>query len=124
MTDNASDPTPDYEFEKLSDLADAGELTQENLQEMLNGYANALQQEFEANVAKSPDDVEVYTRDFFKKNVHSAAAQIVYLSNNAFSESVRLKAASLVITEALKDSRADGDPIRDLLKELAANDPS
>ena len=121
-SDNPLDPTPEYEYEKLSDLADAGELTQAKLQETLNAYASALQEEFKASTAQHPENVEEYTRDFFKKNVHSAAAQIVYLSNNAFSESVRLRAASMVVTEALKDSRADGDPIRDLLNELASND--
>lgn len=122
-----SSDTPDnslYSYEKLSDLADAGELTEEKLQEVLNGYAKAFQEEFEKSVSNSPENVEEYTRDYFKKNVATAAAQIVYLSNNAFSESVKLRAAQMVVSEALKDSRADGDPIRELLTELAKNDPT
>ena len=57
------DPTADEpdEFEQLSELADAGELTEERLQETLNSYAKAFQEEFANSVAKSPEDVEVYT---------------------------------------------------------------
>lgn len=111
-----SDPlNPD--FEKM--MADP-ELTEENLQATLNKYANAIRSEFEEATKEQEDlsRVEEYTRDFFKKNIHSAAAQIVWLSNNAESESVRLKAATTVLHEALADSRADGDPIKNLLNEL------
>jgi hypothetical protein len=94
------------------------EVTEENLQQKLNEYAAAFRQEFEESTKNSPDNVEEYTRDFFKKNIHSAAAQIVWLSNNAASESVRLAASKLVVHEALTDARADGDPIKELLASL------
>ena len=103
-------------------MADNGELTEQSLQATLNSYAQAIKEEYEQTLAAENDlsNVEGYTRDFFKKNVHSAAAQIVWLANNAESESVKLKAATTVIHEALADARADGDPIKLLLAELTA----
>ena len=108
---------PDYN--ELSDLADAGELTEEKLQEELNKYAQALAQEFEAQVVEAPENCEEYTRDFFKKNLPAAAAQIVFLSNNAYSESVKLNAAKFVVTEALANTKQDGDPVKQFLKQLS-----
>jgi len=90
----------------------------DNLQKELAAYQAAIKQEYELSKSGIPENVEEITRDFFKANAASAAAQIVWLSNNAHSESTRLAAAKTVIAEALADARADGDPIKDLLKEL------
>lgn len=114
-----SDNTPEYEYERLSDLADSGELTQEKLQETLNKYAAALQQEFEDSTNKNPENIEEYTRNFFKNNIYAAAGQIVFLSNNSESDSIRLRASQFIVQQALADCHDDGDPIKDLLKELA-----
>jgi len=114
---NTPENEPDYN--ELSDLADAGELTEEKLQEELNKYAQALAQEFEAQVVEAPENCEEYTRDFFKKNLPAAAAQIVFLSNNAYSESVKLNAAKFVVTEALANTKQDGDPVKQFLKQLS-----
>jgi len=114
---NTPENEPDYN--ELSDLADAGELTEEKLQEELNKYAQALAQEFEAQVVEAPENCEEYTRDFFKKNLPAAAAQIVFLSNNAYSESVKLNAAKFVVIEALANTKQDGDPVKQFLKQLS-----
>jgi hypothetical protein len=98
------------------------ELTPERLQETLNNYAEAFRQEFETSTAASPENVEEYTRDFFKRNIHSAAAQIVWLANNASSESVKLKACTTIVHEALAPSTTPDDPIKQLMLELSAND--
>lgn len=98
------------------------ELTPERLQETLNNYAEAFRQEFETSTAASPENVEEYTRDFFKRNIHSAAAQIVWLANNAASESVKLKACTTIVHEALAASSVPEDPMKQLLQELTAND--
>jgi hypothetical protein len=100
MADN--DPTPD-----------------DKLQKELAAYQAAIKQEYEMSKAGVPENVDQITRDFFKSNAASAAAQIVWLANNAHSESTRLAAAKTVIAEALADARAEGDPIRELLKDLA-----
>lgn len=102
-------------------------LSDAELQKELAEYKKALEQEFE--LAKDPNDrasenVEMYTRDFFKKNLAHAAASIVWLSSNSNSDSVRANCCKFIIQEAIADARADGDPIRDLLRELTANQPS
>lgn len=116
-------PPPDDEnedFQELNELADKGELTQENLQSKLNEYHKAFAEEFETKTKAAPENVEQYTRDFFKENIHMAAAQIVWLAGNAESESVRLRACSTIVSEALQDARASGDPIKDIINGLKA----
>jgi hypothetical protein len=115
-------PEDNTEFEALKRLADDGELTAETLNAKLNSYAEAYRQEFETDSKADPDNVEEYTRDYFKKNIHVAAAQIVWLSVNSTSESVMLNASKYVIDAALKDAEAMGDPIRELMKSLQKND--
>jgi len=115
---------PQDEFTKLNELADKGELTPQSLQETLNKYAESLEQEFKATSSIDPANIPEYTRNFFKENVYTAAAQIVFLSNNADSESVRLRAAQTILQQAFADAEKDGDPIRELMQELAKNDGS
>jgi len=98
-------------------------LSDEALQKELHSYAAALRQEFELSQSKTKDDesaqnVERYTRDFFKKNLAHAAAQIVWLSSNSTSDSIRLKASQFIVKEALAGAQADGDPISELLRSL------
>jgi len=97
-------------------------LSDEALQKELHSYAQALRQEFEDSQAKTQDNetqnVERYTRDFFKKNLAHAAAQIVWLSSNSTSDSIRLKASTFIVKEALAASANDGDPISELLRSL------
>jgi hypothetical protein len=104
----------------FDDLANDPNLTEEKVQAKLNSYAKALRQEFEQATADQPESVHEYAQDFFKKNIHAAAAQIVWLSNNSTSDGIRLAAAKYVVEQALKDAKRDGDPIRDLLKEIKA----
>jgi hypothetical protein len=116
-------PKPDDEnedYQELDKLADNGELTQETLQAKLNAYHEAYKQEFLEKTATSPENVEEYTRDFFKQNIHMAAAQIVWLAGNAESESVKLRASQLIVSEALVDDRASGDPIKNIIEGLKA----
>jgi len=95
-------------------------ITDESLQAELQSYAAALRAEFAtAQSTHSTPDVEKHTRDFFKKNVQDAALQIVWLAHNSDSDSIRLKASTFIIKEAFDSSRADGDPIAELMRELA-----
>jgi hypothetical protein len=105
----------DFDFEKLNDDPD---LTQEKVQDMLNGYAQAFREEFEEKTKKAPENVIEYTQDFFKKNINAAAAQIVWLTTNSTSDAIRLAASKYVIEQASKDAKADGDPIKQMLKQL------
>lgn len=97
---------------------DENEVTSENVHQYLNEYAAAMRSEFEDKTKATPDNVEAYTTDFFKSNIHAAAAQIVFLATNSDSDSVKLRASQFIIERALTDGRADGDPIKDLLKKL------
>ena len=94
------------------------EVTPENLQEKLAAYQQAIKEEYEVSSEADPENIEEYTRDFFKKNVHIFAAQIAHLAVHADSETVRMNCSKYGIEAALADSRADGDPMRDLLAEL------
>lgn len=103
----------------FEDLDSDADLTRVSLQEELNKYAEAYRQEYETMSQTNPENVSEYTTDFFRKNVHSAAAQIVWLANNAESESVRASSAKYIIERATADSDAAGDPIKDLLEQLS-----
>lgn len=106
------------DFDRLNKKADEGELTPAMLQEELNKYAEAYRQEFEVATAKAPEDAAEAARDFFRKNLATAMAQVVWLSVNADSETVRLNASKSIITLALAESRDDGDPVKKILAEL------
>jgi hypothetical protein len=97
-------------------------LDEASLQKHLNEYHKALEEEFKVSSAKTPENVEELTHEFFKNNSAYAAAQIAWLSQHADSESVRLNAAKYIIDKGALDARADGDPIKDLLKQLTKND--
>lgn len=90
--------------------------------EELRLYTKALREEYEERVAETPDNVEEHTSEFFKASVPYAAAQIVWLSQNADSESVKLNASKMVLTMALKEEQDAKNPLADLLRGLKAND--
>lgn len=106
------------DFDTLNTMADSGELTAESLQERLNEYHKAFEQEYAEANTKKPDDIEQNTRDFFKKNVNSAAAQVVWLSQNAASESVQFAACKYVISEAFTKAQLEREPFQDLIDQL------
>jgi len=94
-------------------------VTDESLQAELHSYAAALRAEFEeSQQAGTQAHVEAATRDFFKRNVQDAALQIVWLAHNSDSDSIRLKASTFIIKEAFDESTREGDPIRELMREL------
>src|SRR5665213_3571418 len=112
-------------FEELSALADEGKLTRESLQGQLDAHSRALREEFELSTKETPetDNLEKFTKDFFKSHLHSAAAQIVHLANNADSETVRLSSSKYIIEAALVQNEEDANPLAALLKDLVKNDP-
>jgi hypothetical protein len=113
--DKPSTPSTSNEYSDLFGPSDS------EIQAELHKYAKALREEFERSpdpADRAAENVEKYTRDFFKKHIASAAAQIVWLSANSTSDSVRLRACQIIVKEALEDARADGDSVKDLLKDL------
>jgi hypothetical protein len=97
------------------------ELTAQEAEELLNNYHRAFREEFDAAIEESPDNVEELTRDFFKENAAMFAAQIAWLACKASSESVKLQASKIGLQFALEDSRADGDPVKELIRSLQGN---
>ena len=105
-------------FEDLSESADNGELTPQQLQEELAKYTAAYKQEFDEKLAQGTDSRVISTREFFREHLSLAAAEVVYLCSNATSESVKLSAAKYIIETAIAQSE-DEETISDLLKQLS-----
>lgn len=118
-TETESEASSETEF---LDIYNDPDLTPDKLNTVLNEYAQAYKEEFELKSQEAPENVEEHTRDFFKRNSAASAAQIVWLSNNADSETVRLNASKTVLTMAFADAKADGDPIKQLLNDLTHPD--
>lgn len=93
------------------------------LAEELAAYREALRQEYATTPGSSDPATNAvkYTRDFFRNNLAAAAAQIVWLSSNSSSDAVRLNACKIIVKEALEDSVAQGDPLKDFFGSLIAN---
>ena len=122
MVENPQTPEDSQPDENLSFGPSDAQLKKE-----LHDYAKALREEFAreqdqenstAGLTDPTSNAEKYTRQFFRQNLPDAAAQIVWLSCNSDSDSVRLRACQIIIKEALEDARAEGDPIKDLLSDL------
>lgn len=109
----------DDDFERLSNDP---ELTQEKLAAELQAYSQALREEFEAKTEKEPENVEEHIKGFFRANVHTAAAQIVWLSINAESETVKLSASKEIVRLAVAAEQDDKDPVANILAQLKSND--
>jgi hypothetical protein len=112
------------DFDKLKKKADAGELNEASLQAELNRYSQALKQEWEDNQRPedTSSDAEQQARDYFKKHVPFAAAQVVWLAGNSDSDTVRLNASKHIIALGITSGAKDGDPLKELLNELSKND--
>lgn len=104
--------------------------TDDEIVQLRKSYAAALHEEFarEDQLLDGPDsishlddptsNVEKYTQKFFRQNLPDAAAQVVWLMANSESDSVRLRAAQMVINIAREDAKVEGDPLKDLLASL------
>src|SRR5262245_37781956 len=82
--------------------------TDSQLAKELKDYAKALREEFAreeetatSGLVEPVSNAEKYTRQFFRQNLPDAAAQIVWLSCNSDSDSVRLNSSHLGISYAV-----------------------
>ena len=114
-----SEDTHSEEFERLYNDP---ELNREKLQDEMTRYAKALAEEYELKSNVSPDNIEEYTEEFFRKNCHMAAAQIVWLAGNAESESVRGNMAKYILEAGMRNDDKNRDPVKDIIAGLMAND--
>ena len=110
---------------KIEDMTpdEINQLTEAAAQKALNDYHDAIQKEFSvaSAAATTSDKVTEYARDFFKNNLPTAAAQIMWLVVNAESESIKLNASKYVVDRALEDAKVDKDPVKQLLEGLGLN---
>lgn len=122
----ASDDSKEFDStlngRSFAEMANDPEFTDEDAKRELLLYSQALRQEFEDKQHAEPENVAQHTQDYFKANSPHAIAQIVWLSLNAESETVRLNASKFIIDHAIKKEDADKDPVSALLRSLAGND--
>lgn len=107
-------------FKELSEMADKGKLTENDMQTILHEYAASVREEFEMATAAKPDNAEEAARDFARSHQAESLAQIHWLSQNADSETTRLSACKYLNELAIKEATKDGDPILKLMKDLQA----
>lgn len=121
--DNEATPTPPTppEPEPTGAPQPPGvDMTDDYVQSELQKYRAALEQEFAmADTTGMSRDAETPTKEFFKSHVHNAAAQVVWLCYNSTSDSVRLRAAKMILDEAKNDT--DSGSLADVLKGLQRN---
>jgi len=119
MPENAETPE-DQSFNELMKKADKGNLSNNDMEKILQDYSKAVREEFEMATAKNPDNAEEAARDFARAHQGESLAQIHWLSLNADSESVRLNASKYIVQLAISESNADGDPIKQIMAGLMA----
>lgn len=109
------------------DSSSDNELTPEKLQQKLQDYQAALQQEFaESNREdQTGEHVVGNTLEYFQKNVPLACAQIVYLAQHSTSDATKLSAAKYVIDRVFKGFvDSPEDPVKQILKSLMQGEPA
>lgn len=117
------DLTPAQQLQwEIEHLDPTQPLPEDTAQRMLNNYSEALRSEFEMSIAVEPDNVPEYTHKFFREHVSIAAAQIVHLAVNAESDTVKFSASKFIVNAGMAEAMLEGDPIKDLLKQLQGND--
>lgn len=119
---NNLDPNSDNYVDDYERLRNDPELTTEMLKEELTRYEKALEEEMNVKAEADPENVEEYTSDFFRKNAHFAAAQIVWLALNAESETVKGNMSKYILESAYRVEKENKDPIANIIESLKKND--
>lgn len=109
------DPTPDSPDEEANEKL---------LQEQLHKYQEAIRSEWETTEQYNegtldPSKIRAKTKDLLTQAVPKAVASMLYLSQHAVNEQVKLKAATYIIDKAIgKESGLVGDPLSELLQDI------
>jgi hypothetical protein len=114
--DNDSNGTP--EDDNLKSFDELKGMSPEDVQTELQRYHKAFEEEFEKSQEDNSENVHENTQRFFQRNLPHFLAQIVFLSQNAESESVRASMSKFGIQEALKAAEKEGDPVKQLISQL------
>lgn len=111
------DPTPDSPDE---------EANEKYLQAELRKYQDAIQGEWFVgesyeNGNLSPSEIREHTKKLLTQAVPKAVASLLYLSQHAANEQVKVKAATYIIDKAIGTEKGlVGNPLDDLLSEIHA----
>ncbi len=109
------DPTPDSPDE---------EANEKKLQEQLHAYQQAIQGEWFVDEQYkagelSPAEIRDKTKELLTNAVPKAVASLLYLSQHAVNEQVKMKAATYIIDKAIGSEKGFvGDPLENLLGQL------
>lgn len=93
---------------------------------VLQSYSKALEEEWELQEGKktltdlTPSEIREKTKTMLTQAVPKAVGTLLYLTEHAKSESIRLKAATTIIERALGKDAAGlvGNPVDDLIREI------
>lgn len=111
------DPTPDSPDE---------EANEKYLQAELKKYQDAIQGEWFVgesyeNGNLTPAEIREHTKKLLTQAVPKAVASLLYLSQHAANEQVKMKAATYIIDKAIGSEKGlVGNPLDDLLSEIHA----
>lgn len=117
-TDTGTDSTPSLPPNDSSKQAkQPSNQPDEKLSGELSDYHKALAEEFElANKELSPNTDSIDLKEYWKRKVPDAAAQIAWLAMNAHSEGVRLNANKYIVSEAYAET--GNSELETILREL------
>jgi hypothetical protein len=106
------------------------EANEKKLNEYLQGYEQAIREEWEmsqgngdteANAKLTPAEIREKTKELLTQAVPKAVASLLYLSQHADNETVKMKAATYIIDKAIGSEKGlVGDPLEALLSGLQA----
>lgn len=117
--DNPNDPAKAY----LKSLQDEI-LAAKQREEILEQQKQSLIQEFETSIDKDDDSGAAVAKSAFAKAAASAVARIIYLAENADSESLQFTASKFVVGAGLGDSiSATGTDDSEFIKLLESFKP-
>jgi hypothetical protein len=116
MDEFSKDPTPDGPDEEANEA---------RLQDQLQNYQRALEQEWEDGVKYSdgtltPLEIRTKTKEILTQGVPKAVASLVYLAQHGKNETVQLNAAKYIIDKAIGKELDGivGNPLEALLSTL------
>lgn len=105
------------------------EAKRKHAEEVIAGYEKCLQEEFELQengktlTDLTPSEIREKTKTLLTQAVPKAVGTLLYLTQHAKGESIRLKAATTILERALGKDGAGlvGNPVDDLIREINSN---
>lgn len=104
------------------------EANEKALRDLHASYEKAFQEEWDTQKEREdydegklePEQIRDKTKELLTQAVPKAIGSLLYLSQHAGNESVRLKAATYIVDKAIgKESGFVGDPLEELLRGIS-----